>query len=126
RTPDGSADTVYVVEPHANSVYADARLPFASTVWAPDLAPKYPATDREQILAFSASGDVGSVDIGKNTFGWRIPGVLAGALTAGLIYLLARILFRRRSVALIAGGLVLADGMMFVQARIAMNDIYVG
>ena len=28
RTPDGSASTVYVIEPHANAVYADAKLPF--------------------------------------------------------------------------------------------------
>jgi hypothetical protein len=126
RTPDGSSDTIYVIEPHANAVYADARLPFQTSAWAIDIAPKYLAADRQQILAFSSTGDVGSVDIGKNTFGWRLPGVLAGALTAGLIYLLARILFRRRSVALIAGALVLADGMMFVQARIAMNDVYVG
>ncbi|HET9613768.1 MAG TPA: hypothetical protein VFP22_03055, partial [Candidatus Limnocylindrales bacterium] len=27
-TPDGSASTVYVIEPHGNAVYADARLPF--------------------------------------------------------------------------------------------------
>ncbi|HSO28371.1 MAG TPA: hypothetical protein VLS28_00580, partial [Candidatus Sulfomarinibacteraceae bacterium] len=27
-TPDGGAPTVYVVEPHANAVYADAALPF--------------------------------------------------------------------------------------------------
>ena len=45
---------------------------------------------------------------------------------AGLLYLLTRILFRRRSVALLVGILSLADGMLFVQSRIAMNDAYVG
>ena len=34
--PDGSGDTIYVVEPHANAVYADARLPFAAAAWALD------------------------------------------------------------------------------------------
>ena len=28
RTPDGSGWTVYVIEPHGNAVYADAKLPF--------------------------------------------------------------------------------------------------
>ena len=65
------------------------------------------------------------MDIGQNAFSWRVPGVLAGALMAGLLYLLARVLFRRRSVAVIAGLLVLADGMLFAQSRIAMNDAYV-
>ena len=37
-----------------------------------------------------------------------------------------RILFRRREVAVIAAILVLVDGMLFVQSRIAMNDVYVG
>ena len=44
---------------------------------------------------------------------------------AVLIYLLARFLFKRRTVAVIAALLVLADGMMFANARIAMNDTYV-
>ncbi|HEU4573265.1 MAG TPA: phospholipid carrier-dependent glycosyltransferase, partial [Candidatus Limnocylindrales bacterium] len=52
--------------------------------------------------------------------------VIAGTIMAAFIYLLARILFRRRSVALVAGLLTLADGMLFVQSRIGMNDAYVG
>ncbi|HEY3523173.1 MAG TPA: phospholipid carrier-dependent glycosyltransferase [Candidatus Limnocylindrales bacterium] len=126
RTATGAASTIYVIEPHANSVYADARLPFVPTATALDIAPDYPGADREQILAFDATGETAVVDIGQNAFAWRFPGVLAGALTAGLIYLLARLLFRRRSVALLAGGLTLADGMFFVMARIGMNDVYVG
>ncbi len=45
---------------------------------------------------------------------------------AGLIFLLVRLLFRRREIAVIAAILVLVDGMLFVQSRIAMNDVYVG
>ena len=52
--------------------------------------------------------------------------MIAGALTALLLYLLARILFKRRSIAVLAGILVAVDGMFFVQSRIAMNDVYVG
>jgi len=126
RTPDGSSATIYVIEPHANAVYADARLPFEPAAWATDVAPLYPAEDREALLVFSAAGSSASVDIGSHAFAWRLPGVLAGTLTAVLIYLLARILFRRRAVALLAGLFTLVDGMLFVQSRIAMNDVYVG
>ncbi|HEU4671908.1 MAG TPA: phospholipid carrier-dependent glycosyltransferase, partial [Candidatus Limnocylindrales bacterium] len=126
RTAAGDASTIYVIEPHANSVYADARLPFTPTATALDIAPDYPGADRQQILAFDGSGRTAVVDIGQNAFAWRFPGVVAGALTAGFIYLLGRLLFRRRSVALIAGALVLLDGMFFVMARIGMNDVYVG
>ena len=68
------------------------------------------------ILAASADGTLASVDIGDHAFAWRLPGVIAGALMAGLIFLLVRILFRRREVAVIAAILVLVDGMLFVQS----------
>ncbi len=48
-----------------------------------------------------------------------------GALTAAFLYLLARLLFRRRSVGLFAAALALAEGMLFANSRIAMNDVYV-
>ena len=48
-----------------------------------------------------------------------------GVLSAALLYLLARVLFARRSVAVIAAVLVLAEGMLFANSRIAMNDVYV-
>ena len=86
----------------------------------------YPATDRQELLVFDASGSMKSIDMGSHAFAWRLPGVIAGAITAALIYLLLRILFRRRLVAVLAGLFVLADGMFFVQSRIGMNDVYVG
>ncbi|MFH1474884.1 MAG: phospholipid carrier-dependent glycosyltransferase, partial [Chloroflexota bacterium] len=125
RTPDGAATTVYVVEPRGNSVFADAVLPFAPAAWATDTAAAYPSSDRQELLLFAADGSSAAVDLGQNAFAWRLPGVLAGALMAGLLYLLARILFRRRAVAVLAGLFVLADGMLFAQSRIAMNDAYV-
>lgn len=124
--PDGRGRTIYVVEPHANAVYADARLPFEPAAWLVDAAPRYPAADRQAILAFAADGRLAVVDAGRHAFAWRLPGVLAGVLTAALLYVLARLLFARRSVAIILAVLVLADGMLFVQSRIAMNDVYVG
>ncbi|MFH0750933.1 MAG: phospholipid carrier-dependent glycosyltransferase, partial [Chloroflexota bacterium] len=125
RTTDGASTTVYVVEPRGNSVFADAVLPFAPAAWAVDTAAAYPSSDREQLLLFAADGAGAAVDLGQNAFSWRLPGVLAGVLMAGLLYLLARLLFRRRAVAVLAGLFVLADGMLFAQSRIAMNDAYV-
>ncbi len=126
RTPDGSATTIYAVETNGNAVFSDSRLPFEPAAWALDAAPLYPSSDREQILAFAEDGAAASVSVGGYAFAWRLPGVIAGALMAGLIFLLARILFRRRSIAVLAGLFALVDGMFFVQSRIAMNDAYVG
>jgi uncharacterized membrane protein len=120
--------TVYVIEPHANAVYADARLPagFVPAAWALDVEPTYPADDPQQLFVFSATGGAAEIGLGSHAFAWRMPGVIGGALTAGLLFLLARILFRRRLVAALTGLFVLVDGMFFVQARIGMNDVYVG
>ena len=126
RTPDGAASTIYVIEPHGRAVYADARLPIEPSAWAIDVNRPYPTDDRQQILVFDGAGDTASVDVGKHEFAWRLPGVLAGAAMAGFLFLLARILFRRRAVALVVAVLCVADGMLFVQSRIGMNDAYVG
>jgi 4-amino-4-deoxy-L-arabinose transferase-like glycosyltransferase len=124
-TQDGSSPTIYVVETHANAVFADAVLPFQPAAVALDVQPQRPAEDRETLLAFDGGGQLAAVDIGGNEFAWRFPGVLLAALMAACIYLLARFLFARRSVAVIAALLTLAEGMLFANARIAMNDIYV-
>jgi hypothetical protein len=118
--------TLYVIEPHANSVYADAKLPFSPAAVVLDENQQYPSTDREQLIALDAGGQLASVQIGRHAFAWRLPGVVAGVLMAVLLYVLARLLFRRRTVAVLLGLIVLADGMLFVQSRIGMNDSYVG
>jgi len=125
---DADPWTVYVVEPHGNAVYADARLPldFRPVAWAADIEPAYPADDPQQLLLFDGAGATAEIGLGSHAFAWRLPGVIAGAFTAGLLFLLARILFRRRLVAALAGLFVLVDGMFFVQSRIGMNDVYVG
>jgi hypothetical protein len=125
-TPDGTSATIYVVEPRGRSVFADAPLSLTPLAWALDAEGQFPADDREQLLVLAADGTTAAVDTGSNAFGWRLPGVLAGVLMAALMYLLARVLFRRRSVAVLAGIFALLDGMLFVQSRIAMNDAYVG
>jgi Gpi18-like mannosyltransferase len=124
--PDASGSTVYAIEAHANAVFADARLPFEPTAWVMDSAALYPAADRQEVIALSGDGSTATVEVGRNPFAWRLPGVIAGVLMAGLLYVLTRLLFRRRSVALMAGLLVLFEGLLFTQSRIGMNDVYVG
>ena len=57
------------------------------------------ATSRGSLLPFAAGGEAVSLDVGSYTFAWRLPGVIMGALTVAVLFLLARVLFRRRSVA---------------------------
>ncbi|HEU5455367.1 MAG TPA: phospholipid carrier-dependent glycosyltransferase, partial [Nocardioides sp.] len=123
----GGAPTLYVVDLHGTpgSVFMDVPLPYAPVTTVIDTQPDRPSIDRTQILAFANDGRVASVDVGGNAFGYRMPGVLMGALTAVGIYLLARLLFRRRSVGLFAAAFTLAEGMLFANPRIAMNDAYV-
>ena len=123
-TPDGTGTTVYVVEPHGKSVFADHRLPFAPSALVLDHNKDFPATSHGSLLPFAAGGEAVSLDVGSYTFAWRMPGVIMGALTVAVLFLLARILFRRRSVAVLVGLFALLDGMLFVQSRIAMNDVY--
>lgn len=123
--PDGSGTTAYVVEPHGNAVFADAELPFDPVVSLMDTQPDRPADDRQDLLSLSSDGMVASVDVGAHAFAWRMPGVIMGAVMAAALYLLARVLFRRRTVGIVAAVLVLVEGMAFANARIAMNDTYV-
>jgi Gpi18-like mannosyltransferase len=124
--PDGSGSTVYVIEPHAKSVFADHRLPFTPSAWVLDHNDQFPASSQGAVLAFASDGEAASLDVGHYDFSWRLPGVILGALTAGALYLLTRLLFRRRAVGVLVGLFVLLDGMFFVQSRIAMNDVYTG
>ncbi len=117
--------TVYVVEPKGRSVFIDVPLPLEPALLLADTQSGRPDADRTELLAVAADGRVAGIDIGGNAFGWRLPGVLMGALTAALAYLLARVLFARRSIGLILAVLLLAEGMLFANARIAMNDVYV-
>ena len=99
--------------------------PFDPAGWVVDVESQYPSDDRQQLLAFGSEGETAVVTIGSHAFAWRLPGVIAGALMALCLYLLARILFRAAS-SRPRRAFVLLDGMLFVQTRIAMNDVYVG
>jgi dolichyl-phosphate-mannose-protein mannosyltransferase len=69
-----------------------------------------------------ASGDY--IDLGFNTFGWRIAACLFGTLCIPMMYLLARRLWPNRLFAIAAATLVCFDGMFFIQSRIGMIDIF--
>jgi dolichyl-phosphate-mannose-protein mannosyltransferase len=60
---------------------------------------------------------------GNDAVGWRAMSALFGALGIGLMYTMGRIMFNRWA-GLLAGGLLLLDGLWFVQSRIAMNDVF--
>ncbi|HEX5241578.1 MAG TPA: phospholipid carrier-dependent glycosyltransferase [Candidatus Limnocylindrales bacterium] len=126
----GSRETVYVIDPNgsppSDAVYEDAPLPFDAVTAAMDDAQQFPSADRQQLLVFSSSGEMGSIPAGDHAWAWRLPGVVAGVLMGALMYVLGRLLFKRREIAVILGFLTLADGMLFVQSRIGMNDSYVG
>ncbi len=64
------------------------------------------------------------VDLGFNTFGWRIAACLFGTLCIPMMYLLARRMWPARLFAIAAATLVCFDGMFFVQSRIGMIDIF--
>jgi dolichyl-phosphate-mannose--protein O-mannosyl transferase len=69
-----------------------------------------------------ANGDY--IDLGFNTFGWRIAACIFGTLCVPMMYLFARRLWPNRLFALAAGVLVCFDGMFFIQSRIGMIDIF--
>jgi dolichyl-phosphate-mannose-protein mannosyltransferase len=80
----------------------------------------------DTLVALGPSGGADRIETGRLALAWRLPGVIAGALLAFVLVLLARRLFASRLVPTIVGMAVVLDGSMYAQARIGMNDIYVG
>ena len=82
-----------------------------------------PAPDREQMLAFAPGGGVGDRRDRATT---RSRGASRasspGVADAGFLYMLARILFRRRSIAVLVGLFVPGRWDAFAQSRIGMNE----
>jgi dolichyl-phosphate-mannose--protein O-mannosyl transferase len=61
---------------------------------------------------------------GDNPFGWRTMSALFGALAMTGIYLCGRALFSDQRIALWATAITALNQMLFVQARVAMLDIF--
>ena len=58
------------------------------------------------------------------SFAWRYPSLLFAVGSLILIYMLTRVMFKRRDMALLAACLLAFDGVFFVQARIAMTNMF--
>ncbi|MCX7748675.1 MAG: phospholipid carrier-dependent glycosyltransferase [Clostridia bacterium] len=61
---------------------------------------------------------------GMNPFGWRIAGVLFGALMIPLMYLFGKKIFKKRFYAFCTAFLMMFDFMLFVQSRIGTVDVF--
>jgi dolichyl-phosphate-mannose-protein mannosyltransferase len=67
---------------------------------------------------------VGMELAGDNPFGWRIAGVVCGALTVAGVYLWAYLLLENSGLAVLAAGLALFNNFLFVMSRIATVDVF--
>lgn len=61
---------------------------------------------------------------GNTPFGWRFASAVFGAIGVVMAYLLALRITRRKGVAVLTSGLLLVDGLYFVQSRTGMLDIF--
>jgi len=61
---------------------------------------------------------------GDTPAGWRIMNAVVGTALVPLMYVLARLLFRRKPAALFAAAFVTLDGLCIVDSRIAVIDIH--
>ncbi len=61
---------------------------------------------------------------GDDAVGWRLPGAVAGTLLVAVVYALAATLFQDRFIAAVSALLIAADGLIFVESRIAKPDIF--
>lgn len=67
---------------------------------------------------------VGMMAAGDNSFGWRIAGVVCGALTVVAVYLWTFLLLRDSGLASLAASLTLFNNFLFVMSRIATVDVF--
>lgn len=59
-----------------------------------------------------------------DAWAYRLPGALLGILSIFLVYKLALLLFKNQAVGLLSAFIFSVDGLVFVQSRIGMNDVY--
>ncbi|MDP3948099.1 MAG: phospholipid carrier-dependent glycosyltransferase [bacterium] len=60
----------------------------------------------------------------EDAWAWRLPGTLLGILSVFLVYKLALLLLKKEAAALFSALIFSVDGLVFVQSRIGMNDVY--
>ncbi|HEY7451120.1 MAG TPA: phospholipid carrier-dependent glycosyltransferase, partial [Candidatus Limnocylindria bacterium] len=124
---------LWVIEPHGDSrsgygVYDTAPITGTASAMGFDISDTSQTDDQGVLLVAGATDDeaaITQIDVSQNAFAWRFAPTIFGSLLAGLVYLLSALLFRRRSIAILAGVFVAIDLMSFAMSRIAMNDIFV-
>lgn len=94
-----------------------ARQMLAPVMSQPMLNPMHPPLAKELMAASIAA-------FGDNALGWRYPATLFGALAIVAIYLCGLALFSARGPAIAAALIAGLNQMLYVQARIAMLDIF--
>jgi dolichyl-phosphate-mannose--protein O-mannosyl transferase len=94
-----------------------ARQMLGSAPSQPMLNPMHPPLAKELIATSIAA-------FGDNAFGWRYPAALFGALAIVAIYLCGLALFGSQGAAIAAALIAAFNQMLYVQARIAMLDIF--
>ncbi|MBR1171425.1 MULTISPECIES: phospholipid carrier-dependent glycosyltransferase [Bradyrhizobium] len=94
-----------------------ARQMLAPAMSQPMLNPMHPPLAKELIAASIAT-------FGDSALGWRYPATLFGALAIVAIYLCGLALFAGQSPAIAAALIAAFNQMLYVQARIAMLDIF--
>ncbi|AMA59691.1 phospholipid carrier-dependent glycosyltransferase [Bradyrhizobium sp. CCGE-LA001] len=94
-----------------------ARQMLAPAMSQPMLNPMHPPLAKELIAASIAV-------FGDNALGWRYPATLFGALAIVAIYLCGLALFSAQGPAIAAALIAGSNQMLYVQARIAMLDIF--
>ena len=67
---------------------------------------------------------IGISIFGVNPFGWRIMGTLVGIMMLPIMYVMAKMLFKKTGYAAFACALLSFDFMHFTQTRIATIDVY--
>jgi predicted membrane-bound dolichyl-phosphate-mannose-protein mannosyltransferase len=107
---------IVVVETHGTSPYAS--IPVAGDLLGVD------GEGDKLVVAGPSGADL--IETGRHALAWRLPGVVFAAILAFFLVLLARRLFASAVLPALAGIALVLDGSMFAQARIGMNDIYVG
>ena len=94
-----------------------ARQMLAPVMSQPMLNPMHPPLAKELMAASIAA-------FGDNALGWRYPATLFGALAIVAIYLCGLALFSAQAPAIAAALIAGLNQMLYVQARIAMLDIF--
>jgi dolichyl-phosphate-mannose--protein O-mannosyl transferase len=112
-------DELYYTYTAAKYVTGDEAY---STAVAPDDDPTIEWTHPPMAKLLIAGGILVA---GDNPLGWRIASVLFGAAGAIIVYFLALSLTGSRATSALAAGLLLLDGLYFVESRTGMSNLFV-